>query len=329
MKTSSSLTLPLALLLALLGLTLAAPSPALGKDPKKKKEKEEIPEPSDEERLEIRQLMGRVGRARHPAKRSQAATQLAAFGPKAAMAVPQLAHVLNDRDANAACAAAFALGKVGTHSKPAVKALLRALSSGKSPELKRAAAEGLGLIGPNAAGAGPALVKALGSKDPDLRAKAAEALGLLGEKVVKKASKPLRGALSDEETSVRLNAAIALVRLGESGEELVKTLAAAVRKSGRAIVGVRQAACEALGTLGKKAEAAVEALAGAAAEATTINKALPYAEQRKKQHEAMRQAAVDALGEIGGDQARASLERLADVPCLSAAVERAQRKLAN
>ncbi len=289
MKTSSSLTLPLALLLALLGLTLAAPSPALGKDPKKKKEKEEIPEPSDEERLEIRQLMGRVGRARHPAKRSQA----------------------------------------GTHSKPAVKALLRALSSGKSPELKRAAAEGLGLIGPNAAGAGPALVKALGSKDPDLRAKAAEALGLLGEKVVKKASKPLRGALSDEETSVRLNAAIALVRLGESGEELVKTLAAAVRKSGRAIVGVRQAACEALGTLGKKAEAAVEALAGAAAEATTINKALPYAEQRKKQHEAMRQAAVDALGEIGGDQARASLERLADVPCLSAAVERAQRKLAN
>ena len=72
MKTSSSLTLPLALLLALLGLTLAAPSPALGKDPKKKKEKEEIPEPSDEERLEIRQLMGRVGRARHPAKRSQA-----------------------------------------------------------------------------------------------------------------------------------------------------------------------------------------------------------------------------------------------------------------
>lgn len=312
-----------ALLVLPLLCLLAAPAFA-------KKKKPKPPEPTTEERNEIRKLMMRVVRGRHPAKRSEASTKLAAYGPKATMAVPQLVNGLKDADSNAACAAAYALGKVGEFSKPAVKGLTKALTSGRSPELRAAAAEGLGLIGPNAVGAVPALIKSVAAKDnADLRAKAAEALGRIdgGEKARKRSLPALRGALGDSEQQVKLCAAIALVSLGEQGPELVSALAAAVRKSGRAIVEVRQSACEALGKLGPVAKDAVGALAEAAREETRVNKALPYSDQRKAQHEAMRRAAVVALGAIGGDEAKSALERAQNVPCLEEAAKAALAKL--
>jgi HEAT repeat protein len=312
-----------AILLALL-LVLPSVVAAKGKKPKKPKP----PKLTPEERTEIRKLMMRVVRGRHPARRSSAATSLAKLGPKASMAVPSLVNALKDRDTNVGCSAAFALGKVGVTSKPAVKGLLLALNSGRSVDIHKAAAEALGMIGEFAQSAIPSLIKRLQkAKDGDLRAKAAAALGFLGEKAAKHGVGPLRKALEDEEKQVRLSAAISLVRLGESGPKLVKLLEGAVRKSGRAIVQTRQAACECLGKLGSKAKDAVPVLAQAAAEKPKINTALPYAERRLEQHTSFRRAAVHALGEIGGEDAVAALQRASEVASLAEVAKKALAKL--
>ena len=315
------MTQPLIHVLLLLTL-LCVPTLGLAKEKKPK-----APEPSISERAEIRKLMVRLGRARHEAKRSEAATQLSKFGPKAEMSVPALAQALKDRDSNVACAAAFALGKVGVYSKAAVTGLMKALSGGSRPELKQAAAEGLGLIGPNAQAAIPALLKALESGEVDLRSKAARALGLIGPKAATRGVPALRKVLEDSEKGPRLAAAIALIQLGEKSPDLAKVLAGAVSRSGGAIVQTRQAACEALATLGPPAKPALSVLIAAVREAPEINKTLPYAAQRLEQHESFRRAAILALGEIGDEEARPALERAAKVSSLEEAAKAALAKL--
>lgn len=312
--------------LAALALSALLACPLWGDEKKPKPPKP--PKPTPSERTEIRQLMGQLGRGRHEAKRSQAAAALGKFGPTADMAIPALAQALNDRDTNVGCAAADALARVGPYSKQGVEALVKTLSAGRAPELKAAAAAALGQIGPFAAKpATSPLLAALQGGDEDLRRKAAASLGLLGEEAAKAATEPLKKALASSDSGLRLAAAMSLARFGDSDPELVKTLAAAVRKSGRAVVEIRQSACEVLELLGPKGKEAVGALSEAAGEKPEINPALPYADQRLEQHEAFRRAAVRALGAIGGEEVRPALERAAKVPSLAEEAERALAKL--
>ncbi|MBL4846064.1 MAG: hypothetical protein JKY65_11100 [Planctomycetes bacterium] len=56
-------------------------------------------------------------------------------------------------------------------------------------------------------------------------------------------------------------------------------------------------------------------------------KALPYAAQRREQHESLRRAAIHALGEIGDEEVRPTLERAAEVSSLAEAATAALAKL--
>ncbi|HBP18049.1 MAG TPA: hypothetical protein DEA08_09690 [Planctomycetes bacterium] len=318
------MSLPRLVTLLAAALLLSGPASAKDKGPKK-------PEPTPEQRTEIRQLMRRAVGGRHEARRSEAATKLGRMGPVAEMAVPSLVQALKDRDVSVGCAAANALGRVGVYSKAAVKGLTATLSKGRDPLLRASAAEGLGMIGALARKpAARPLLSALTHKDQDLRREAAKALGLVSEgdeKLTKQAIKAIQPLLSDDEKRVRRAAALSLVRLGDTSPKLVDLLKATVTKSGRAIVEERRDASAALGKLGAAARSAVPTLIAAVREEAQINKAIPYAEQRRAQHDEFRRAAVVALGEIGDPRARAALERAKQTSALAEAAEAALAKL--
>ena len=307
-----------------LALTLGGPLLAKDKPPKK-------PQPTPQQRNEIRQLMRRAVSGRHEARRSEAATKLGRMGPVAEMAVPALVQALKDRDVSVGCAAANALGRVGVYSKAAIKGLASTLAKAREPLLRSAAAEGLGMIGPAALKpAGRALLGALQHEDQDLRREAAKAIGPVGEQdeaFTKRAVKALQPLLSDSEQRVRRAAALSLVRLGDASPKLVSLLKATVTQSGRAIVEERRDACLALGKLGAAARAAVPTLIAALREEPRINKAIPYAEQRRAQHDELRRAAATALGQIGDPRARPALERAKENATLAEAAGAALAKL--
>lgn len=307
-------------------LALVLAGSVYAKDPQPKR-----PEPTPQQRTEIRQLMRRAVAGRHEARRSEAATKLGRMGPVAEMAVPALVQALSDRDTSVGCAAANALGRIGVHSKAAVKGLVKTLSRGRDPLLRSAAAEGLGMIGALARKpAARPLLSSLKHEDSDLRREATRALGLLGEgeeKLAKQAVKAIKPLLSDSEKRVRRVAGLSLVRLGDTSPKLVDLLKATVTKSGRATVEERRDASAALGRLGAAARSAVPTLIAAVREEPRINKAIPYAEQRQAQHDELRRAAVVALGEIGDPRARAALERAKQSSALAEAAEAALAKL--
>jgi HEAT repeat protein len=171
-----------------------------------------------------------------------------------------------------------------------VPALVRALARDEAG-LRAEAAEELGLIGPPAAAAVPALLRACReAADPLLRVEAARAVACIDPKDA--APVPLLvGALADGAAKVRKRAAEALGDLGPGARPAVPAL---VKTAQDADAGVRWAALDALGQIGPAAEAAVPALRSALQDAR------------------VRGAAVDALGLIGRKAVPAvpALERL-------------------
>lgn len=302
-------------------LALLAPATVgLAKDRPSKDD--DAPRPTAEELKEIRELMTRVVRGRHPALRSNAAGALASYGLKAEVAVPALVTALKDRDGSVSSAAASALGRVGVNSRDAVRGLVEALD--RDPMLAAFAAEALGRIGVNAAPALQPLLKALGSDDADLRREATLALGSLGPTAEQQAIAPLRLRVEDAEPRVRLAAALSLTRLKDDAvEPVLRVLTGAVPRDGRMVIEMRQAACEALGAHGPRAAAAVHALTGVLRERPDVNPAIPYADQRLAQHHALRRAAAGALGAIGDAKALPALREAAETPELREAAEAA------
>jgi HEAT repeat protein len=109
------------------------------------------------------------------------------------------------------------------------------------------------------------LQAALQSGDSDrLRVAAAHCLGELGP-AAKEAGPALTRALRDESASVRLAAALALVRVGGNAEEVVAALAELVQEWGDS--EVRWQAALALGRMGADAQAAAPALRSAKTDA--------------------------------------------------------------
>jgi len=173
-----------------------------------------------------------------------------------------------------------------------VPALVKQLKS-PDPDLRRAAAKGLGEAGPDAKPAITALTTALADKDLFVRRFAAQALGEIGPEA-KSAVKPLSDALKDPKKEVVEAAATALGKIGA-----VEPLAALVSDA-RKDPAARRKAIEALGLMKADARSAVPDLI----------KALKDKDVRLE--------AAEALGDIGPDASSA----LKELDAIAASKER-------
>jgi HEAT repeat protein len=188
-----------------------------------------------------------------PAKaRMMAASGLARLGPTASPAVPQLAKCLESADADLRLQASMALARIGA---PAVPSLRVHLTS-SNPDVVAAAADTLGLIGPEARQAVedmqrqarssspksraklqaalikitqdissllPVLLAGLTQPEPDARQSALESLGDLGQ-IAKDSSPQVLQCLSDPSAHVRAAAVTALARTGGETSQLLSAL---------------------------------------------------------------------------------------------------------
>jgi HEAT repeat protein len=127
--------------------------------------------------------------------RWSAARTLGKIGPVDTPAtLPALTRLLQDVDLDVAVAAARALGYYGPEAKAAVPALIQSLKKASDGRMRLAVIASLKEIGTDSRPAIPALVAALTDPDLDVRRAAAEALGLFGPTAAE-AAPALRAAL--------------------------------------------------------------------------------------------------------------------------------------
>jgi HEAT repeat protein len=198
-----------------------------------------------------------------------------------------------------------------------VPALVKALQH-EDGRIRAEAANDLGLIGPQAAEAVPALLK-LSANDPEALTQlaAAKAVALLDPRNEAVFGR-LIGALKEKHGRVRRRAAEDLGDLGPGAKAAVPELVKAVKD---ADPGVRWASLDALGQIGPEAEAAVPALIealddgdtrGAAVDALGLigpkaQKAVPALGKLLRGDEADRWPAAAALVRIGGPGSKAGV----------------------
>ncbi len=202
-------------------------------------------------------------------KRRNAAKALCAIGPAAAAAVPALTLALADRRPDVRAAAARALGPIGEQAGSAVTSLIPLLV-GDDEAVSAAAAAGLVGIGGSAvesllllyaeahpvavnrAGdvlrriellhgtAVPALLARAAGKDEALRGPAMVLLTQMGEAAVS----GLGIALENEDSRIRLQAAMELRRIGTAAKPAVPALAKAIQGDDeRLAAAARDALC--------------------------------------------------------------------------------------
>lgn len=161
------------------------------------------------------------------ALRAQAIAQLGALGPIASPIAGMLVERLDDPDPAIAAASARALGRIGKPAKPIALALAQRL--GAAEGLRRAAAEGLAMLGEaGALAALPALVSA----DKAIRLEAIALVAKIG-KPADKVAAALAARLTDPDAEVRLRAADALTGLGAAAAPIVLGLLAGADRDQR------------------------------------------------------------------------------------------------
>jgi HEAT repeat protein len=246
------------------------PRPAEGRGKKPTPPDTEEKEPSrgltPEEQVK-RSLAGL--KSKDPKERAAAAKALGRAGPQAEGALPDLAEALGDLDGTVRRHAFAALMKIGKGPDAAVEGLLKALRS-KDREIRRDAAGKLGVLGPRAGKAAPALGALLA--DPETRPQALGALVRVGKPAVP----VLVQALKSKVEPIRRSAAQALGQMGDKATEAIGPLIALFEDppTYRDVV-------VALGKIGKPAVPA-------------LVKALESGEEE------VRRGAATALGHIGG-----------------------------
>jgi HEAT repeat protein len=188
--------------------------------------------------------------------RIAAADTLRGLGPYASEALPELQQVLGnagvDQHTRALCA--LAIGRIGVpDGLPALSTLQEVLSNARGPkELRKAAAETLGLFGKDSAGAAAALGRVVTSGESDvmLRRAAVVALDAIGPQG-RAALPALQKALRDEDRYVRCHAMHALGGYGrELGDDTRAVVGGLLRGMDDNVLDVRLAAIETLGVLG-------------------------------------------------------------------------------
>lgn len=210
----------------------------------------------------------RVNRRRH------VALVLARFGPLAGKAASGLIAMLKKGDDDARAVAVHTLGKIEAKTAAVVDALIDALSDARD-NVSQMAARGLGRIGEPAVGA---LIEAMENKDT--RSHAALALSIIGPPACKAADRLLVMLKTGDEEARGL-AAYALSKVGGGQANVISALTDVLRND-PSEYSVRMYAAEALGRIAPPALAAIPALT----------------EALKHSHEAVRQAAAEALEDI-------------------------------
>ncbi len=167
-----------------------------------------------------------VGALKFEKARARVAYILGQIGPAAAPATEELAKLIADKNPRVSEEAVLALAKIGPAAKAAVPALTKAFQGGQGSD-DYAIAYALGKIGPDAAAAAAALTAALGSSDSSLAVACAWALGQIHP---------------------------------ASAEVAAKTVPVLIAGLGAPLPQSRQAAAEALGSLGPLAADAAPAL---------------------------------------------------------------------
>jgi len=143
--------------------------------------------------------------------RAVAATALARFGARAEAAIPPLANALHDEDWYVGCQAAEALGGMrGLQGR--VLPLLLAQISNPGINGPWCAVKGVARLGPDGAAAVGALTGLLQHDDPNVRSAAAEALGIIGP-AAHSALPQLEEAVHDGNQWVRKAALVAVPRV--------------------------------------------------------------------------------------------------------------------
>ncbi len=159
--------------------------------------------------------------------RQFAARALGSLAPESPDAVTALAEALADPDEGVVWEAAYALAAFRERAAPAAEPLARALLTAGDSLGRTYAGDALAAIGPPAAFAVPALVKALEDPDPAVRRAAARAIGNIGPPAAISATDPLIAVFRRNDPHVRVAAATALGAIGPAASNALPALRAA------------------------------------------------------------------------------------------------------
>ena len=175
-------------------------------------------------------------------------------GPAGPEDVPALTKALKHDEARVRIDAAEDLGLIGPLAADAVPALLKLAESDGEPLVRIAAAKAVASIDPKNETALPLLIEALKDKTGKVRKRAAESLGDLGP-AAKSAVAALIKSAKDSDPAVSWAVVDALGQIGPDAESAVPTLIDALKEA-----NTRGAAADALGQIGPKARTAISAL---------------------------------------------------------------------
>lgn len=186
-------------------------------------------------------------RLAEPSSRRQALGVLAAIGPAARPALPDLVAALADADEAAATEAAVAIAEIGGGAAEAVPELQKMLGDGAPAGARYTAAYALGRIGPAAKAALPRLLD-LTAADDEILATVAVWAALKIEPtdaaLVDRAIPLLRRALQGDRDMARLEAAVSLGEIGKAAGAAIPLLELVAEED--AVPAVRDAAAAAL-----------------------------------------------------------------------------------
>lgn len=262
--------------------------------------------------------LGVAAKSDHEGLRYNATEALAAFGPEAESAVPDLAKaVVAEKDDHLRGKMIDALGSISFGAKAAVPVLMGRLKSGDDQEVL-VAARALAKVG---AAAVPELMTALNSPDKKVRWEAINALREIGA-AAKESLPMLLQAASSADAELRFGAVGAIASIAEP-KTSIPVLIKALEDNN---AGIQKRAAEEVEKLGPLAEEAVPALAKAFAGSGFSNYAMAKAlgkigrnpgaavpaliKALDTKDRFLQETAIGALGEFGEESAPA-------VPALS------------
>ena len=175
-----------------------------------------------------------------PSVRRNSSRALGNIGAAAGPAIPGLTGLLQDRDATVRANAAVALWRIGRHANT-IPVLVEMSRRPEGPGPYQAVVA-LGRVASQAEKATPALVAALRHADPDVRRAAARGLGRIGPPAIA----ALKLALADPDQEVRRSAVEALRWIGPAAKAAEPVLIEALRDTDDQI---RRSAARALGKI--------------------------------------------------------------------------------